>query len=73
MEQLNQSAISEEIEKLKQEYELEAKKISHPYYTSKLRSDDALVIQEAKKKMFLILCRMRTKTRELTKLLAENN
>ena len=73
MDQLNQSVISEEIETLKQEYEFEAKKISHPYYTSKLRADDALVIQEAKKKMFLILCRMRTKTRELTKLLAENN
>ena len=73
MEQLNLSEISEEIEKLKQEYDFEAKKISHPYYTSKLRADDSLVIQEAKKKMFVILCKMRTKTRTLTKLLAEKN
>lgn len=73
MEQSRLSQIDQEMNKILGEYEFQAKRISHPYYTSKLRSDDEIVIQEAKTKMFKMHISIRKLQKEKSKILAQQN
>ena len=73
MDQSKQSLIEADIERLKAEYNFEAKRISHPYYVSKLRSDDSNTINLARRKMYTLLIEMRKKMNEYTTIIKELN
>ena len=73
MEQLNPDQINKEITRLKGEYNFEAKRISHPFYTRQMKSTDSDAIQKARIKMHEILTSLRTLQHKLSKVLTERN
>ena len=73
MEQLNPDQINKEITRLKGEYNFEAKRISHPFYTRQMKSTDSEALQKARVKMHEILTNLRTLQHKLSKVLTERN
>ena len=73
MEQLNLDQINKDIAKLKGEYNFEAKRISHPFYTRQIKSTDSEAVQKARIKMHEILTNLRTLQHKLSKVLTERN
>jgi hypothetical protein len=71
--ELSLDQINKDIARLKGEFNFEAKRISHPFYTRQMKSTDTDAIQKSKMKLHGLLHELRVLQKKQSKLLTERN